>query len=149
MRNLQRNYRNNSLRETQTVVGEIGADAVVLAGEDISLLTIPKGVILKSITAISTHMDITNLTLSVPDSTGFPVPLLGMMQGTPTSHLISGFPVYKEAQPLTVSSDVDIRFGRLLVAIEYIDLDVVTGEQVREAEVAPTVSTMSTMSGGV
>lgn len=126
--NMLRKHRNNEIRESSVIAGELTAlDDTPVNGVQYALFTLPPGVVAKDIYAISKGAGDVTATVTVGTSS-FPLTTVNGYAGDSVDALIT------ERTNVIVEVAAPIEYGRLVVGIKYIDLDIVNGDRVEPAE---------------
>ena len=110
MTNIQRKYRNNNLREPVTVVGEILPDD---SGDDVLVCSVPANSYITSVVVINQTEEADNDAVVLN-------PLGADLEGL----------FLTEATAISVSDITEFLTGRIVVAVTFINPDVVNGTSV-------------------
>ena len=127
MTDVQRLYKNNELRTTNVVVGEIGVEEVKGGEVEFTMCTVPKGCVVIGAKLLGDNINVAqSINLNV-DTAG-----TGLSVGVGTE-AATGDILYATTKDEKVGIKDVVQFttGRLIVMVEYIRPDVITGERVR------------------
>ena len=128
----QRQHRNNEIRTHRTVVGELTVkDDKLVKGGAYEVCTIPSGVVITKVVGMSVGAG--NADFNVKAGTLFDVQLKPKEVKAATDVTMKD-KVTPQATPVTLTLNDLPTFGRVLVGIEYLDFDTVTGDRVDAVE---------------
>ena len=128
---MQRKHRNNELRNTKTVAGELRAldfEEGIVAGDYI-LMALPQGAIVQQVIVLNDNgTDAVGATVVINEEEE--IASLAPETNKALVEILTD-PIYITAPTaVKVTTDADLEYGRLLVGITYIELDVVNGDRV-------------------